>query len=315
MMKAKIFLIVLIVFSLYNCEKKEIPTISTLPISDSTITSITTGGKISSDGGSKIISKGICYGTTTDITINNSKTIDGDGKDDFTSKIEGLYPGVKYYFRAYAINSEGVGYGNISSFEAKTTVTDIDGNIYHVVKIGTQIWLSENLKVSKLNDGTIISNISDSYNWISFTKPSYCWVQNNIDYKHIYGGLYNWYAVSSGKLAPKGWHVATQDDWLLLQEYLGGFTVAGGKLKEKGSIRWYYPNTGATNEVYFTALPAGYRSKATGNFNRFGQSALFWSSTGTVDNFGRFAINYDDASSNYANDNGNYGFSVRCVLN
>jgi uncharacterized protein (TIGR02145 family) len=113
----------------------------------------------------------------------------------------------------------GTGYGAQLSFT--TAVTDKDGNVYHTVTIGTQTWMVENLKTTKYNDGTAIPFITDNSAWANLTTPGYCWYNNDsTTYKNMYGALYNWYAVSTGNLAPKGWHVATDAEWTTLQNYL-----------------------------------------------------------------------------------------------
>jgi uncharacterized protein (TIGR02145 family) len=189
-----------------------------------------------------------------------------------------------------------------------TTLTDIDGNMYNIVVIGSQIWLAQNLKTTKYNDGSSIPLVADNGTWTNLTTAGYCW--NGDD---AYGAFYNWYAVNTGKLAPKGWHVPTETDWLTLQSYLGGPTVAGGKLKETGTSHWNSPNTGATNESGFLALPGGYRSTVNGTFPTKFQNAVWGSSTGSINGFGRFLINYNSAASDYQNASGTLGFNVRCI--
>jgi len=103
---------------------------------------------------------------------------------------------------------------------------DIDGNVYHTVIIGTQIWMVENLKTTKYNDGTSIANVTDNVEWIGLTSPAYCWYNNYTSYKTQFGALYNWYAVNTGKLAPTGWHVPSHAEWTTLTNFfLGGVKV------------------------------------------------------------------------------------------
>jgi uncharacterized protein (TIGR02145 family) len=158
-------------------------------------------------------------------------------------------------------------------------VTDIEGNLYTTVKIGAQTWMKQDLKTTHFNDGTPIPNITVDAEWAACTSPAYCWIDNNIDNSVTQGAIYNWYAINTGKLAPKGWHVPTDADWNTLSTYLGGDDVAGGKLREAGFLHWPSPNIGATDEVGFTALPAGYRN-CIGPFD--GQSGSFkryWTAT------------------------------------
>ena len=194
-------------------------------------------------------------------------------------------------------------------------VKDIDGNEYHTVKIGTQVWMLENLKVTKFNDGTAIPLVTDSSAWTNLSTPGFCWYDNDeATYKNTYGALYNWFTVNTGKLSPAGWHVPTDADWTILTSYLGGESVAGGKLKETGTTHWKSPNTGATNESGFTALPGGFHW-FDGLFHYdFGDSGSWWSSTEYNTNYAWNRWMYYDKSDagRYAN-NKIDGFSVRCV--
>jgi len=142
-------------------------------------------------------------------------------------------------------------------------VSDIDGNIYDTVAIGTQVWLVENLNVTHYRNGDPIPNVTDSAEWVNLTTGAYCNYDNSSANAEIYGRLYNWFAVNDSRnIAPIGWHVATLDEWIILENYLGSDTVAGGKLKETGTTHWTDPNTAATNESGFTALPGGLREPA-----------------------------------------------------
>ncbi len=156
------------------------------------------------------------------------------------------------------------------------SVADIAGNTYKTIQIGKQVWMAENLKTTRYNDGTEIPSLAslrvDQY------KPLYGWYNNDeVSFMPAYGALYNGYSVSTGKLCPVGWHVPTDGDWNKLATYLGGVSVAGGKLKESGTSHWKSPNTGASNESGFTALPAGFRFN--GAFRGTGTDGIFWSSS------------------------------------
>ncbi len=198
--------------------------------------------------------------------------------------------------------------------------TDGDNNNYPVVKIGTQVWMAENLKTTKYNDGTAIPLVTDDTAWMGLSTPAYCWNNNDeAAYMDTYGALYNWYVVSTtingGKnICPSGWHVPVDDEWTILTDYLGGDSVAGGKLKETGITHWISPNTGATNETGFTALPGGFRSYYTGGFNNDTYFGLWWSSSENAasDAWGRDS-RYNGGGvlrSLYSKLN---GLSVRCV--
>ncbi len=159
------------------------------------------------------------------------------------------------------------------------TLTDIDGNVYHTIIIGTQVWMLENLKTTKYRDGTIIPNVTDNAEWIDLTTGAYSNYDNTPSNSAIYGKLYNWYAVSSAlNIAPVGWHVPTDKEWITLSNYLGGELIAGGKLKENGTQHWNIPNTTATNESGFTALPGGSRIGII-SFEGVGYKGSWWSAT------------------------------------
>ena len=196
----------------------------------------------------------------------------------------------------------------------RPTITDIDGNIYHTVVIGNQTWMIENLKTTKYNDGTVIPLVSDSAAWANLTTPEYCWYKNDSAvYKNTYGGLYNWYAVNTGRLAPTGWHVPTDDEWSTLITYLGGEIVAGGKLKEVETTHWNSPNTGATNETGFSALPGGC-CDCYGACGDIGLAGGWWSATAFDDTMlwtRAMTNNYETVARVIMYKN--FGFSVRCV--
>jgi uncharacterized protein (TIGR02145 family) len=168
--------------------------------------------------------------------------------------------------------------------EIEYSIKDIDGNDYNTVMIGTQVWMKENLKTSKYNDGEAIPLILDGTAWRNLFTEGCCWYENNIaDSKKIYGLLYNWHTINTGKLCPKGWHVPTDDEWLQLISFLDPNAllrwpiesyVAGGMLKETGTINWTSPNP-ATNESGFTALPSGKSISGTSFFDEK-EHGNFW---------------------------------------
>ena len=255
-----------------------LPTLVSVQASAITDVSAISGGNISSDGGTTITARGVCWSTLPNPTVVNSKTTDGTGTGSFTSTITGLKVDSTYYVRAYATNSAGTAYGNQVSFTTSRTVTDIDGNVYHALKIGTQTWMAEDLKTTKFNDGTAIPLVTDKAAWANLSTPGYCWDNNDSTTYNTYGALYNWYAVNTGKLAPIGWHVASDAEWTTLTTFLGE-DVAGGKLKETGTLHLTSPNAGATNETGFTALPGGDRGNNDGTFDAIGIGCFWWTST------------------------------------
>ena len=194
-------------------------------------------------------------------------------------------------------------------------IVDIDGNTYNAIVIGNQTWMGENLKVTRLRDGTNITNVTLAATWISTTSPAYCWYNNTATYKDIYGALYNWQTVNTGNLCPTGYHVPTNDEWTILVTYLGGESVAGGKLKEAGTAHWLIPNIGATNESGFKALPGGTRMYNDGTFASISGGGLWWTSTAVPPSGNYWGIVYDDGGiGNYVG-NQRFGMSVRCLRN
>lgn len=256
-----------------------LPDVSTVVLSAITTTSVNCKCNITSDGGAPVTARGICWNSSLHPTVDNFKTTEGTGIGTFTSVLTSLTANTAYYLRAYATNSQGISYGSELSFTtAPMTVTDIEGNVYQTVTIGTQVWIGEDLKTTKYNDNTSIPNVTVNNEWAYLASPGYCWYNNDIANKNTYGAIYNWYTVSSGKLCPLNWHIPSDAEWTVLTTFLGGLNLAGGKLKETGTAHWISPNSGATNETFFTALPGGGRD-ATGPFFGLGYSCFWWSAT------------------------------------
>jgi uncharacterized protein (TIGR02145 family) len=198
--------------------------------------------------------------------------------------------------------------------------TDGDGNNYPVVEIGTQVWMAENLKTTTYNDGTTsIPNVTDNDAWGALTTPGYCWYNNDAaTHEATYGALYNWYIIAAPSkggenVCPTGWHVPTDDEWTTLTTYLGGESVAGGELKETGTTHWTTPNTAATDETGFTALPGGYRY-FDGTYGGIGGDGNWWSSTESAPTYAFVRSMYyvNSVVDRYGNSKP-YGFSVRCL--
>lgn len=193
-------------------------------------------------------------------------------------------------------------------------VEDIDGNSYKTVKIGTQVWMAENLKTTRYNDGTEIPLVNNSVSWGNLTTSGYCWYNNEENtYRVLFGALYNGYTISSGKLCPSGWHVPVIEDFVQLRESLADTISGGGKLKEAGTVHWQTPNKGATNSSRFGALAAGIRY-FEGFYTAAYYSTCFWSATeiGTNEKW-YLSLYYGDAKANLSHISSKYGFSVRCI--
>ena len=317
-----------------------IPILTTTAISAIKSNSAASGGNITSDGGANITARGVVWSTSANPTIAlTTKTTDGTGTDSFTSSLTNLTTKTTYYLRAYATNSAGTGYGNEITFTTldssimmgipcpgTPTVKDIDGNTYNTVQIGTQCWTKENLRVTKYRDGSIIP--LDESGGTNGDGPGQTWGKGTgarTVYGHsasnlaIYGYLYNWYSVVDIKgLCPSGWHVPSDEEWTNLTNYLGGESVAGGKMKSIGTTYWNNPNTGANNESGFTTLPSGYRY-IDGSFNNIRIDAFLWSVTefNNIYSWGRNLYNNNSKvirnNFNNVNENKSVGASVRCL--
>jgi uncharacterized protein (TIGR02145 family) len=221
----------------------------------------------------------------------------------YLDKIRGISPNTTYYVRAYAVTVKSKIYAEQEAFTTKPatasitfnpdltyqSISDIDGNTYKTIKIGNQEWMAENLKTTRFNDGEAIPLVTGDDNWYRQETPGYCWYNNSSDFKNIYGGYYNWYAVSAGKLCPSGWHIPTDDDWNEFKSFLGMTpeqiaveyipeTTVGNKIKETGTINWVEENNAATNESGFTALPGGWRTYS-GSFADEGEGGGWWSAS------------------------------------
>lgn len=195
------------------------------------------------------------------------------------------------------------------------TVTDINGNVYSTVTIGTQVWMASNLKTTKYNNGSQIDYVTGNTEWTSLTTGAYCWQNNDpVANADTYGALYNSFAIEAGNLCPAGWHVPADAEWTILTDFLGGLNIAGGKLKENGTLHWTSPNTGATNEVGFTALPGGSRGGSDAVFYDFLRFSYFWSSTNTSSTWGYVRrLDYSNIIVTRTTFLRRGGFSVRCV--
>lgn len=284
-------------------------TINTLAVSNPTANSATSGGNITSDGGASVTTRGVCWNTSQNPTTTNLKTTDGSGTGSFTSLITGLTSGSIYYVRAYATNQTGTVYGNENRFIASSNqIIDADNNVYNTVNIGTQTWMVENLKTTKFRNGEDIPYYSKT------SSRGYCWYNDDAGYKNTYGAIYNYYTTADSRsICPPGWHIPSDDEWTTLINYLGGESVAGGKLKEAGTTHWTSPNTGATNLTGFTALPGGTRDCGN-NYGQMGTGCSFWSSKpvsgGWVYGFG---LNYSNTKATMGSGFDCNSSYVRCI--
>ena len=293
------------------------PIVTTSTISAIKITSAKSGGSVTNNGGAVITENGLVWSTSLNpTTADNTGAISGAITGIYSCNMEFLTQNTTYHVRAYAINSAGTSYGADLTFTTVSAVVrDVELNSYNVVVIGDQFWMKENLKVTKLNDGTSITTNLTNSEWSNITVPAYCWPDGSSGYKDVYGGLYNWYTINTGKLCPEGWHVPNNAEWSTLIMYAGGTQTGGDKLKESGTTHWGSSNTGATNETEFTALPAGDRH-SDGYIFGPGGLGLWWSSTEFDTLNGMMWYIYSDVpvvslGANYKPS----GISVRCIKN
>ena len=194
-------------------------------------------------------------------------------------------------------------------------LTDVEGNVYVAVPIGSQVWMAENLNVTKYNDGTDIPYVTDEHNVGSLTTGAYSYYAKDPGNADLYGALYNWHAIGSGKLCPKGWHVPSDAEWSILINFLGGEDVAGGPLKEITTAHWSSPNAGATNDSGFSAVPAGYLYDNS-TYHSVGNVTHWWTSTQKDANsaWDRY-VTYKDAKALKGEYSKQVFYSCRCVKN
>ena len=322
----RIFLVFIAIglFTLVGCQKDDDPTtavdesklpvVTTLPIDNFSYGNLSAllKGIIVSEGGSTVIARGFCWDSLPTVDTNSNKSSNGAGTGNFNHFIDNLEGGKSYYVRAYAINSYGIKYGDAVSFVTAYGILDADGNIYTSVKIGTQEWMTENLRTTKYADGTSIPNVTSNTAWSNLSTGAWSYYNNSSSNDATYGKLYNWYAVNTSKLCPTGWHVPTDAEWTVLTDYLtanGHNGTEGTALKATSG--WDYDGNG-TDDYGFLGLPGGHRS---GNgVSDVGYNGYWWSSSQNDSNYAwsRYLGSYDVSVASYSL-NKEYGFSVRCL--
>ncbi len=296
------------------------PTVTTTAITNIAGIAAISGGNVLSNGGSPIILRGVCWGSNPNPTLANSYSTDENGTGEFMSQLINLSPTSQYYARAYAINNVGTTYGN--EFVFNTTVdfscpgiphVVYSAKAYNTVQIGNQCWLKQNLNIGTMVPGGYGQN----------NLEKFCYNNDEANCT-VYGGLYLWQNMMQGAttpgaqgICPSGWHIPTDGEWTLLTGFLGGESIAGGKMKDTETSLWQSPNTGATNSSWFTALPSGSWYGAGYQFSSLSSYTTFWSSSlnGSSEAWLR-GLNYntEDVSRGPASWGGMMGgYSVRCV--
>lgn len=206
--------------------------------------------------------------------------------------------------------------GKISVTTNGVKSNDVDFIVITIetVTIGTQVWMLKNLDVDHYRNGDSIPQVTDSMDWKNLKTGAWCYYNNDPENGLIYGKIYNFYAVYDSRgLAPSGWHISKEGEWDKLEYFIGDTSNAGGKLKETGTLHWQSPNSGATNESGFTALPGGYRSY-DGNFYNIGSDGKWWTDYyNKLDSCIGRTLKYNLRKLIHRSESQVSGFSVRCV--
>ena len=304
-----------------------VPNVKTKPITDITTTTVNTGGEITTDCGANVTERGIVWSVNPKPTVNlSTKIIEGSGVGSFNIKITGLTPNTKYYVRAYASNCFGVVYGNETEFNTldpficgTSTVSDIDGNKYNTVLIGTQCWFKENLRVTKYQNGTLIPldlsggplGNATGQTWSDQKNGARSIYGNDNNNLTLYSYLYNFNSIVTNPLiCPQGWHIGKDLEWNQLINFLGGVNTAGEKLK---STTGWFSNGNGTNSSGFTAQPGGYRN-FDGAFLELKVESLFWVGDITPNSRPNYiSLNYGRNSIVKGDNNFTVGKSIRCL--
>jgi uncharacterized protein (TIGR02145 family) len=250
-------------------------------------------GNVIYKGSSSVSERGLFISTIPKAEITGSKLQIGIGMGSYSISVEDLKPTTTYYIKAYATNNSGTSFGDEVTFITGhnlilQTVKDIEGNLYECVTIGSQVWMAENLKTTKYNDGAPIPLVADSFQWVNTNySDKYCWYNNDeLSNKNVYGALYSFPVVKTGKLCPTGWHVPSDLEWHKMILFLDATAIlrnnesgfASDVLTEGGTKHWINSVEGAYNGTGFTGIPGGYRI-STGRFYMIGENARWWTST------------------------------------
>ena len=278
---------------------------------------------VSFEGSFPVTSCGVCWSTAENPTINDPHTTDGAGSGAFTSTIPGLDPNTLYYLRPYATSKAGPGYGDLIYVKTKADeVTDIDGNVYSTIIAGNMEWMAENLKTSRLSDGTAIPLVTDPLEWSSLSTPAYCLPGNS---GAEYGALYNWYAVKTGNLCPDGWHTASLNNWYsLVYPFDNNLQAdmksksAGCDLAKPGITQFSGCPSVAPNKSGLSAIAGSFRFR-NGDFSYEPKSSRFWLPEDPYNSYFTYCMylscGCSSKQTSLTTGNKGDGYSVRCVKN
>ncbi len=323
----KVLFICIVILLFGSCKKNATSSQNTSPIASFTInpTSGTTATTFTFDASGSSDNED----ATSALQVRWDWENDGTYDTDYTTTKTATHQYVSA--ETFTIKLEVLDSGGLSTSTTKEVivsiepVTDIDGNIYNTIQIGNQEWMAENLKVTRYRNGDVIQNVTDNTTqWTNLTTGAYCSYANNDSYIGTYGLLYNWYAVDDSRgLAPEGWHIPSDEEWKQLEMYLGmsqneadsdGFRYSNVVCKLKDTSGWASPNTCATNESGFSALPGGFRDGVDGTFGYASEIAYFWTATEHSSDraWGRLLF-HDQTFVWRFNPNMADGYSVRCI--
>jgi uncharacterized protein (TIGR02145 family) len=313
-----LFLCILFCLFSHSCkkEREEIPAVITGNIFSVTSTSATCGVTITSEGSATVTVSGVCWGITENPTISDNKTTDGSGSGSFLCNMSGLSPNTCYFLKSYATNKAGTSYGKEISFTTLSSDSGIftdqrDGHKYKTLKLGTQIWMAENL--AYLPEVTILTkelSFNSSFYIYDYRGSNVATAKTTYNYA-TYGVLYNYMAAVNS--CPSGWHLPSDSEWEKLTQFLGGESVAGRKLKEAGYEHWSSNNINANNESGFTGLPSGFINSG-GDFWSIGGIAQWWSSSQSFTDYSWTWVLYDGRPDISKKDYyQTFGISVRCI--
>jgi uncharacterized protein (TIGR02145 family) len=294
-------------------------TITTNVVSNIQPLSASGGGNITNDGGAAITERGIVYATAANPTISNFKIPAGTGTGTFTATISPLASQQTYYVKAYATNSYGTSYGNQVQFNAASanTLTDIEGNVYPYVTIGSQNWMASNLKVTKYKNGDPVTNgyATASFAWSSTTQGAFTFPSGDPSKKDSFGLLYNRFAIDDTRgVCPTGWHMPTDDEWKALE-------INQGMSSSDADLTGVYRGTiapklreGGTSGLNLQF--AGYLFHVDGSYGDFRRQGFYYSSTpgtSTTRYYRSLTVSSDPNAAGVYRTYNRYAMSVRCV--
>ncbi len=302
-----------------------LPSVSTGNSSNITLNSATVSGNVTSDGGSTVTSRGICYNTMPNPTINNNVVNSGSGTGNFSSNLTGLSASTLYYARAFATNAVGTEYGDVITFTTNTpsgsgcqglTTLSYNGHTYGLVEIGSQCWFRENLRTKSYRNGTAIPLVTNNNQWGTDQTGAYTHYDNNPSNESLHGLMYNWHAVNNpNQLCPAGWKVPSDQDMCTMEGFLGmnnpcstenwRGTDQGTRLKD--NVTW-----NGTNTTNFSMRASGNRN-GNGSFGNINSNGYLWTSTPEGNDAFFRAFGGNRATVQRSKFAKSLGFSVRCV--